>query len=375
MTLRAGFWLQFGSQRGDRLVELADELGADATRPGIVFAPVAAPDRLRRLYDSARGSGPAVVDPSGFLIDRDPSRQRAERYPWLEPSFGRPTDEEEWAAWMERGLRHQLSRDLRGSARRPSILITPSPQLSSASGRDEMYTALDAAAAARDAGAGGRECWLGLVVDRDYLRIEQRLTELANAVVSAPFPGVVLRCFQTELAPVQDRALLEGLREFVEACAGADLGVFLPNAGWLGWLAMAWGATGFSGGLPKSSWYDRMPAPMANVPRRPSIFEHKLLRHVPWPVHDSLRELDDYEPCECRSCEQMAGAHDADAVKDHQIRCAHASGERLRGQNLAARRREIRSRLDDAISFRDDLPVRLRERADAGFLDRWRSLV
>jgi hypothetical protein len=234
---------------------------------------------------------------------------------------------------------------------------------------------IDAATAAQEAIADDRDCWLGIAVDRDYLRNDARLTEMADAVVTADFPGIIFRCFQGELAPISDRRLLDGLRELVEGCSEGDVGVFLPSAGWLGWLAAAWGATGHSGGLSKGSWFDRMPTPMRNPGRRDSIFERQLLRHVPWTLHEVLVDEDSYDECRCRSCVVMDGDFDADEAAVHQIRVAHAWSDELRQLNLAGRRRAIRSRIDDAIDFRDDLARALRDRADAGFLDAWRALV
>jgi len=375
VSIEGGFWLQFASQQADELVSLTDDLAASGYRPGVVFAPVGAPSRLARLYGVARATGEAFLDPSGFLLDRDAGAQRATNFPWLDPSYGRPHDLTGWSQWMEASLEHQLSDDFLDGADEPSILVTPSPQLTASTGTAELYVIIDAATVAGASIAGDRECWLGVVVDRDYLRNDARLTELADAVVTAGFPGVIFRCFQTELTPITDRRLLDGLRELVEGCAGADVEIFLPSAGWMGWLTGAWGATGHSGGLSKSSWFDRMPTPMRNPGRRESIFEPQLLRHVPWALHEQLVDDAGYEDCLCDSCATMAGDHDAYEAKVHQIRVAHAWSNELRELNLVGRRRAIRARIDDAIAFRDDLPRALRDRADASFLDTWRSLV
>jgi hypothetical protein len=375
VSIETGFWLQYPAQRAEELIALADDLAADGPRPGVVFAPVGASSRLARLYQHARDRGEAFVDPSGFLLDRDSTAQRAANYPWLDATYGRPTDAGTWTTWMTESLEHQLSNDLRGAADEPSILVTPSPQLTAATGTAELYAVLDAAEAARVDVAGDRECWLGIAVDRDYLRLDARLTELADAVVTAGFPGVVFRCFQTELPPIGDRRLLGGLRDLVEGCASGDIGVFLPNAGWVGWLALAWGATGYSAGLTKGSWFDRMPTPMRNPGRREYIFEGQLLRHESWAIHQQLAADPGYEDCSCRSCRAMQGAYDADNAAVHQIRVAHAWTSELRGLNLVARRRAIRSRLEDSVEFRDSLPRALRDRADAGFLDTWLALV
>ena len=276
---------------------------------------------------------------------------------------------------METSLEHQLSDEFLDGADEPTIIVTPSPQLTASTGTAELYAIIDAATAARETLAGDRECWLGIAVDRDYLRNDARLTELADAVVTADFPGTVFRCFQNEMTPITDRRVLQGLRELIEGCAGGDVEIFLPNAGWLGWLALAWGATGYSGGLSKGSWFDRMPTPMRNVGRRDSIFEPQLLRHVPWAVHEQLADEAGYEDCVCHSCTAMAGNFDAEEAKLHQIRVAHSWSNGLRQLNAVATRRAIRSRVDDAIDFRDGLPRALRDRADAGFLDTWVSLV
>ncbi len=375
MSIKSGFWLQYASQKGDDLVDLVDDLAADGYRPGVVFAPVGAPARLARLYGEARADGEAFLDPSGFLLDGESRPQRANNFPWLDRSYGRPDDLVGWTRWMETSLEHQLSDDFLDGADEPTILVTPSPQLTASTGTDELYTVIDAATAARASIAGGRECWLGIAVDRDYLRNDARLTELADAVVTAGFPGVIFRCFQAELTPITDHRLLDGLRELVEGCAGGDVEIFLPSAGWMGWLATAWGAAGYSGGLPKSSWIDRMPTPMRYTGRRESIFERQLLRHVPVVVHEQLMDDDGYDECPCDSCAAMDGDYDAEEAKLHQIRVAHAWSGDLRPLNSIGRRRAIRSRINEAIDFRDNLPRALQTRAKAGFLDTWLALV
>jgi hypothetical protein len=373
VTVVHGFWLQHGSQGADQLVSLADDLEQVGARPGVIFAPVGTPAKLKQLYQRVRERGEAFLDPSGYLLDRGPSPQRRGYFPWLEQKYKRPTDVAKWTDWMKFSLEHQLSERLRGEGSGPSIVVTPSPQLTAAAGTDELYAIVDAANVVR--GLMAEECWLGVVVDRDYLRQETRLTELANTLVTAGFQGIVFRCFHSELAPVTDRRVLEGVRELVEGCAAAGIGILLPNSGWLGWLAMAWGATGFSGGLAKSSWYDRMPGAMANVQRKETFFEPQLIRHVSWTVHSSLAQVAKYIACACTSCSVMGDAYEPDLAKVHQIRIAHGWNESLRSENVVARRRKIRARLDAAIDFRDDLPVRLRERTEASFLDTWRALV
>ena len=114
---------------------------------------------------------------------------------------------------------------------------------------------------------------------------------------------------------------------------------------------------------------------MNNPGRRDSIFEAQLLRHVQRDLHEELTEADRYEQCTCGSCLTMAGVHDAEQAKIHQIRIAHAWSNETRGFNPHALRRAIRDRIDGAIEFRDSLSRPMQSRVDAGFLDTWRGLV
>jgi hypothetical protein len=376
--IAGGFWLQHAYNEPESLVDFADVLaGTPAGRSGIVFAPVNSGSTLASLYQKARAKGEAFLSPCGYFIDHKPkSEQRAKTYPWLDASYNRPTTSTEWAAWMRASLEHQQSTDLCGvAAPPPSIAVSPSPQLRASGPTNEFYDVVDAAADEYQRLGGSTECWTEIVVDRDFLREENHLTRLANALVSLPSDGIVFRCFQGELAPVSDRRLLEGLREVVQACSANDVPIFLPNSGWLGWLAMAWGAHGFSGGLSKSSWFDRMPAGMANVPRRPSIFEPQLLRHVRWPLHEDIAKESSFHACWCESCKTMGGVWDDAEAKRHQIRLASEEGATLRALPTTQRGILIRRRLDDAIAFRNALPPTIEQRADAGFLDAWRSFV
>jgi hypothetical protein len=71
----------------------------------------------------------------------------------------------------------------------------------------------------------------------------------------------------------------------------------------------------------------------------------------------------------------MGGVYDLALAKRHQLRHAHAEGTGL--ARLGPRQREdyVGRRLDGAIAFRDALPLPIRGRVSATFLDRWRDLV
>jgi hypothetical protein len=369
------FWLEYGSNEAQQLVDFADELASTpAGRPGICFGPLNAPTTLEPLYRHARVSGEAIVDPHGYRLDLDPTVRSRRHFPWLAQT-PRPTTQPQWESWMQQGLDHQLSARLCGDAGPPSFVITPSPRMEAARAA-ELNTVLDAATEVRSR-VSGHDCWLGVTVDRAYLREERHRTRLLNAVVQTGADGMVFRAPHSQLAPVDDRFYLDGLREVVEASAANGIRIFLPSSGWLGWLAMGWGAWGFSGGMAAGSWVDRLPGPMTR-PQQPSLpyFEPQLLRTLPWRSHEQLVNELGYQPCSCPDCVQMGNSHDLTLAKRHQIRHASQETAALTAVPVEDRRRLVAERLDAAISFRDSLSRVTAARIPTTIhLDRWRALL
>ncbi|WP_304113641.1 hypothetical protein [Mycolicibacterium bacteremicum] len=368
------FWLEYGSNEARPLVAFADELAiTPAGRPGICFGPLNAPTTmLEPLYRQARANGEAIVEPHGYLLDREPHTARSRNhYPWLAET-PRPDTQAEWERWMQRGLDHQLSERLCGNVGPPSFIITPSPMLDAVRA-DELNTVLDAATSVRSRVAG-HDCWLGVTVDRAYLREDRHLTRLLNAVLQTGADGIVFRAPHLQLPPVDDRLYLDGLREVVETCAANGIRAFFPSSGWLGWLAMGWGAWGFSAGMAAGSWVDRIPGPMTRPPQ-PSLpyFEPQLLRAVPWRIHEQLVSESGYEPCSCVECVQMGGSYDLALAKRHQIRHASEETAALTAVPVTDRGRVVANRIDEAISFRDGLSAVAAARIPTNHLDRWRA--
>jgi hypothetical protein len=330
---------------------------------------------LNRLFQKARAAGDAILDPHGHLLDRDPTARSRNHFPWLVET-PRPATQSQWEAWMERALDHQTSVPLIGSGRPPSFVITASPVIEAASGTLELYTVFDAANAVVARHPAGLDCWVGVSVDRTYLRDEPHLTRLINTMLASGAQGFVFRASHTQLGPVDDSRYLEGLREVVRTCALNGIPIFLPNSGWVGWLAMAWGAWGFSGGMAATSWVDKVPGPMSQ-PDEPALpyFERQLLRSLRWRYHEQVAGQPGYQPCPCSDCVQMGSAHDLTLAKRHQLRLAHEGGATLTRLSRSQRRTRVADRLDRAISFRDSLPPSLGTRVGAAFLDRWRALV
>jgi len=375
-SVDGGFWLEYGSKGARELVAFGEDLAQTAGGPsGVCFGPLNAPATLEPLYRRARAVGDAIIEPHGYLLDRAPTARSNKYFPWLAQT-PRPATRPEWERWMQAALDHQLSARLQGNASSPSFVVTPSPRLEAARGATELNGVLDAAAAVRNRVPANHSCWLGVTVDRAYLREPQHLIRLLNAVVQTDADGVVFRAQHTQLPPVDDQLYLAGLREVVEACVMNNIQIFLPSSGWLGWLAMGWGAWGFSGGMAAGSWVDRLPTPMTQ-PQRPPLpyFEPQLVRHVQWRIHQQLVNEFQYQPCACPECAQMGTVHDLPLAKRHQLRHAAEESAALTAVPVAQRRRLVADRLDEAIAFRDSLSAHNTARIDTRHLERWRALV
>jgi hypothetical protein len=369
------FWLEYGSREAPDLVAFADDLAqTPAGRPGVCFGPLTIPATLEPLYRQARARGSAIVEPHGYRLDLGHTDRARNHFPWLAQT-PRPTTQAEWEQWVEHALDHQLSGRLRGNVGAPSFVVTASPRMEAARPL-ELNTVLDAATAIRSRIPAGIDCWLGVTVDRTYLREQQHLIRLLNAMIQTGADGFVFRSQHTELPPVVDPLYLAGLREVVEACAENNIRIFLPSSGWLGWLAMGWGAWGFSGGMAAGSWADRLPTPMTPPQQRPlPYFEPQLLRRVPWRFHQQLMNESGYQPCACPECAQMGASHDLPLAKRHQLRHASEETAALTALPVAQRRRLVANRLDMAIGFRDGLSATTATRIETRHLDRWRVLV
>ena len=170
---------------------------------------------------------------------------------------------DEWVAWMRASIEHDV--DLFESVeRKPSLLVSPCPLIESMVAEKELTSVADAF---RQLKIEYPSLAPSFCVGPEFTRTEAGVTRLANTLVGLQPSAVLLRCFQTALPPIRDRPFLRGLREIVRACASNDIAVLLPNSGWVGWLATAWGAHAYSGGAAQSSWYDRPPSAMNQPPR------------------------------------------------------------------------------------------------------------
>ena len=402
MRAPKGFWLQLSAHYRDEVLALRREWAQSREgAPGVVLAPVTTRDKL---VDTARACEDERVflDPCGYLLDRAPTDRSRRHFPWLvgpadgvgeDEQGGGPSDEveevaeadgdestrsqrpetvDEWVAWMRESIEHDVSL-FESAGREPSLLVSPCPLIGSIVAADELTSVADAFRhlASEYPGLAPSFC-----VGPEFTRTEAGVTRLANTLVGLQPSAVLLRCFQTALPPIRDRLHLEGLREIVRACESNGIAVLLPNSGWVGWLALGWGAHAYSGGATQSSWYDRAPTPMNRPPGVDRIHDARLMTRREFDLGSALEAVEDYEPCGCASCEEMGGVFSESLARTHQLRVARR--ESLAANDLQqpnALRWMIKGRLTEADQLWRSLPARLGQSIDGRHLGLWADLA
>ena len=252
--------------------------------------------------------------------------------------------------------------------------MSPCPLIESMVNDDELALVADAF---RDLRSEHSNLAPSFCVGSEFTRTEEGVTRLANTIIGLqPSSGIASVLSNICFHRLKTARYLEGLREIVRACALNDIAVLLPNSGWVGWLAMGWGAYAYSGGATQSSWYDRVPTPMNPPPRVDRIHDAPLMTRREFDLGPSLEAVDGYEPCNCISCEEMGGAFDARLAWIHQLRAARSESLAVEGlQQLDERRLRIRNRLVEADQLWRSLPTYLRQSIPGDHLGMWQGLA
>lgn len=402
MRTPRGFWLQLSARHRDEVLALRHEWAqSDEGAPGVVLAPVTTRAKLVEAVLECEDER-VFLDPCGYLFDRAPTARSRRYFRWLvgpvddvgedDPDddpfdevaelfeadgdesayFQRPGTIDKWVAWMRASIEHDVGL-FESVGRKPSLLVSPCPLIESMVAEHELTSVANAF---RQLESEYPNLAPSFCVGPEFTRTEAGVTRLANTVVGLQPSAVLLRCFQAELPPIGDRRYLEGLREVVEACASNDIAVLLPNSGWVGWLATAWGAHAYSGGAAQSSWFDRAPTGMNQPPRIDRIHDRLLITRREFDLGPDLEAVDGYEPCDCASCEEMGGIFSESLARTHQMRVARSESLAVDDlQDLRARRLLIKGRLAEADQLWHGLPADLHQSIDGGHLGLWNELA
>jgi len=260
-------------------------------------------------------------------------------------------------------------------------MVLPSRQLGPADWPDGVQDALDAARRACVRHGGG-DMLVGLILDEPWITdVRLRRTLLNQFTDLPPQLGAAIHVhWSSSDTPNQPRNL-SALRTVVRALAEDDRRVLLVEAGGLGWLAIAWGAWGFSAGLSQASWRRSTEVvrrakgqPATRVPR---FFEIDLLHHVRQTTHQRLVREPGYTACRCSFCAQLnpatTNAWDHTLAEQHGLDTLAAVTEHVVAPRLVDRHARVRGIVDAALQFENAVSFRLTGDSRPLHLPVWRA--
>ncbi len=301
---------------------------------------------------------PVLADPGATRYGRD-TIQRKDAAPWIQRRA--PKDDYDWTALIDEALAAQ--RALSAPAH-----IIPSVTLTQTDWPDGVQVALDAARrAAKQRPQGDPEAFVRVTVDDPWITDARFRRTLLNQVTDLPEDlEVALHVRWSRSAALGDEACVANLRTVVEALAGDGRRVLMVEAGALGWLAIGWGAWGFTAGLAQSTWL-RSTEQIRRSKGQPATrvewyFEPRLLHRVRRATHQRLAGRSDYQPCSCAFCQRLvpggAGTWDLDLAAQHALYSLAALTDQVAAPRLADRHARVLAAVRDAQAYADNLGLR-----------------
>ncbi|WP_444971223.1 hypothetical protein [Streptomyces sp. SAI-25] len=312
------------------------------------------------FFDLCPTASVRIVDPVCFLLDEgllrlqpNPISPRAiKNAPYL--SDPEATD------WVPSVLAHQREAGA-------NLLLSPGRALDP----DTPQKSLDASfAEAEDALAylyKGERLALNLTVSARWLTSSALRERLFNQLVDQDqFDVVYIRVQWAQdksFAPPCDASLIDGIKELSNVCMDEERKLILPQTGVTGWLALAFGASGFGIGISSSEQAFSEHAFRRRSPGSTEVeryFEKQLIHTVERATHGTLSKREGYVRCTCPYCvtlhseprwlHEVSGYHHLYAVAELTAKVQMDSD---RGGRHGAVRRVVKS----AQRFANGLPL------------------
>lgn len=256
-------------------------------------------------------------------------------------------------------------------------LILPSRRLGQPDWPDGLQEALDAArrAAGRHPTA---DMLINLIIEQPWITDRRLRRTLLNQFTDLPEDlGAAIHIHWSAADVPNQPDALEALRTVVAALAADRRRVLLVESGRLGWLALAWGAWGFTASLSGASWA-RNTAQVRRARGQPAtriarIFDPNLIQHVRQTTHARLLGQTGYRPCPCAFCQRQAGqgSWSHDLAEQHGLYTLARLTEQVAAPTLANRHARVRAIVQQAIAFEAGLSFRLTGDSRPGHLPAW----
>lgn len=327
-----------------------DELSLGVIAP----MPRMTPDGLRSFLDRFEYLPIRIADPEAFArMDSLGAALHAQRQ---RPYVGRTADHWRYftervhsggdSGWVRRVLDSQRSAGA-------TLLLTPGVWADPASPGPALSTTRAHADWARSDISQGEELGVSITLTAPWLTTVGLRDRLLNEILDMDEDVFYLRA-RWPLLPhpygqLLDESLLDAYAEVSNVLDENDKVLLLPNTGLTGWLALSWGAHGFSTGIGtgERAFADtrviRIPANRPRPIPTPRYFTNAILHVTDFSTARLLDALPNARPCRCTFCRRMSrrgydkalsGAHYLRRVADATAAIAVGDG----GRRLSARR-------------------------------------
>lgn len=363
-----------GYQNRDLLVPIGEaKVNLGEPSPGLLASWGEVHDEgVRAAAADSAPLSPVLANPGARVYDRATIGGHKAAASWVQRKA--PENTAAWDQAMDEAVAAQQSLSTGG-------IILPSRRLAAADWPDGLQDALDAA---RRIGTrlGESDVLAGLILDEPWITdVRLRRTLLNQFTDLPPQLGAAIHIHWSSANAANEPRALADLRTVVSALAQDNRRVLLVEAGVLGWLAVAWGAWGFTAGLSQLSWRRSTAEvrrakgqPATRVPR---YFEMNLLHHVRQATHQRLVRESRYSPCPCSFCAGLSPA--TASTWDHKLADQHglyslgSLTDRIAAPRLSDRHARVRSIVDAALDFEGNLGFRLRGDSRPPHLAAWRA--
>jgi len=311
------------------------------------------------VQDDSAAAGllsPILASPGAVGYEREKIGGHKQAASWIRRKA--PNTQTEWDNTVDEAVLAQQSLNSQG-------LILPSRLLSQADWPDGLQATLDAArrAASRHPTS---DMLVNVIVEEAWVLDPRLRRTLLNQFTDLPEDFGAALHIHWSASDVPDRPhALEALRTIVSALAADGRRVLLVESGRLGWLAIAWGAWGFTAGLSGASW-SRNTAVVRRAKGQPAtriarVFDPALLQHVRQATHARLLGQSGYRPCPCNFCVIQAGraTWDHNLSEQHGLYSLARLTEQVVAPTLANRHARVRTIVQQAMNFESGLTFRL----------------
>jgi hypothetical protein len=332
---------------------------ADDLHLGVVVPmPRMSPDRIRQFFDDSKLASVRIADPEAFArLDSFGTTLMEQRggKPYVGPStqgHWRYLTEVQPAAGTQSWIETVLDEQRQVGA---TVLLTPGTWSNPAEPGPSLAIIRQHAAWAGAALGNGEHLAVNITLPASWLTTTRLRDQLLNEIVDMDETVFYMRVRWPLLSQPYGQLLsseiLDGYAELANVFEENDKCLLLPNSGLTGWIALAWGAHGFSTGIGagERAFADTRVIRIRQTPRPAPThrtFAETILHITDVTTATRLAALPDASPCRCRFCriqasrpvgqwdKALAGAHYLRKIGDLTATLA-TNG---RGRRVAARR-------------------------------------